>query len=64
MLLVDIISGRSSTSSTLKYTIIVPGYRDIVNICMYLHSSSNIVVHLWRRLSVVQVVRYSAFEIA
>ena len=74
MLLVDIISGQryefrecssSSTSSSgnsLKYTVIVPGYRDRINICMYLYSNSIIVVHLWGWLSMVQVVRYSAIE--
>ena len=49
MLLVDIIPGQrykfreyssSSTSSTLKYAVIVPGYRDMMNICMYLYSCS------------------------
>ena len=52
MLLVDVMSGQrcelrecisssiSSSGSTFKHTVIVPGYRDRMNICMYLYSSS------------------------
>ena len=64
MLLVDIISGQRyymnfgkaaavslpSSGNTLKYNVIV---------CIVV-----VVIHMWGRLSVVEVVRYSAFEIA
>ena len=33
-------SSTSSSGSTLKYTVIVPRYRDKMNICMYMYSSS------------------------
>ena len=64
MLLVDIISGQRyymnfgkaaavslpSSGNTLKYNVIV---------CIVV-----VVIHMWGRLIVVQVVRYSAFKIA
>ena len=51
----DYIEKRHWLPSILKYTVIVLGYRDGMNICMYLHSSScpPVAAIKWCRLSVI-----------
>ena len=46
-----------------EYAVMVPGCRDRIYMYVYIRTCM-VVVHRWGQLSVVQVVRYSPFEIA